>query len=70
VEHFEDATGQERETVGAEPQGFTSRVEVMVRKLGVSRELAEHLVDHDMRLEALEKTSERHTGELERPEPR
>jgi hypothetical protein len=55
VDHSEDAARQGRKTREASQQGYTTRVEIRVRKLGITRELAEYLVDLEMRIEALEK---------------
>ncbi len=55
VEHSsEDAAGRGRKIRKPGQQGFTTRVEIRVRKLGITRELAEYLVDLEMRIEALE----------------
>ena len=55
VEHSEDAARRGRKTREGSQQGYTTRVEIRVRKLGITRELAEYLVDLEMRIEALEK---------------
>ena len=52
--HLEDIAIQAREMAQAGQQGYTTLVETRVRKLGISRELAEYLVGLEMRIEALE----------------
>ncbi len=52
--HLEDTARQAREMAQAGQQGYTTLVETRVRKLGISRELAEYLVGLEMRIEALE----------------
>jgi hypothetical protein len=52
--HLEDTARQAREMGQAGHQGCTTLVETRVRKLGISRELAEYLVGLEMRIEALE----------------
>jgi hypothetical protein len=54
MSHPEDAARKARDTAQAGQQGYTTLVETRVRKLGISRELAEYLVGLEMRIEALE----------------
>ncbi len=54
MDHIEDPARKTRETTQAGQQGYTTLVETRVRKLGISRELAEYLVELEMRIEALE----------------
>jgi hypothetical protein len=50
----EDAARQARDMAQAGQQGYTTLVETRMRKLEISRELAEYLVSLEMRIEALE----------------
>lgn len=55
--YLEDAARQARELAQAGQQSYATLVETRVRKLGVSRELAEYLVGLELRIEVLEKQS-------------